>query len=166
MAEKIKVWHSGEWTCLLADDGNVKATVSLTKQEAAKLRDDLTDPEFDRAGRVHGDAGESERLYGLKAGHVLSEQDAKDLDNLLADHNEELGASGFSFEDGRLSALREIGGDELVAADEAARNAMADRLMARAMNQLKCQRLKQEIKKAREELAGVEASIEASQPKH
>lgn len=39
----------------------------------------------------HGDAGESERLYGLGVGHVLTEADVRDIQNLIADNNDEIG---------------------------------------------------------------------------
>src|SRR4051812_20662965 len=32
---------------------------------------------------AHGDAGEGERLWGLAAGHVLTEQDVKDIECLM-----------------------------------------------------------------------------------
>jgi len=39
----------------------------------------------------HGDGGEGERLYGLGVGHILTEDDVQDIQNLLADHNDEIG---------------------------------------------------------------------------
>lgn len=42
MREKIKSWWSedGKWFCILVDDGNAKATVSLTPEEAKGLARD------------------------------------------------------------------------------------------------------------------------------
>lgn len=68
---------------------------------------------------AYGDAGEGERLWGLTAGHVLTEQDVKDLECLMADHNDALGHEAEKWHQARIATLREIGGDALVAAAEA-----------------------------------------------
>lgn len=39
----------------------------------------------------NGDGGEGERLWGLSAGHVLTEQDVADIQNLISDYNDEIG---------------------------------------------------------------------------
>lgn len=44
-----------------------------------------------RAPICHGDGQESERLYGLCVGHVLTEADVRDIQNLIADNNDEIG---------------------------------------------------------------------------
>lgn len=44
-----------------------------------------------RAPICHGDGQESERLYGLGVGHVLTEADVRDIQNLIADNNDEVG---------------------------------------------------------------------------
>lgn len=68
---------------------------------------------------AHGDAGESERLYGLTVGHVLTEQDVKDIECLIADHNDQIGHEAEKWHQARIATLHEIGGDALVAAAEA-----------------------------------------------
>lgn len=68
---------------------------------------------------AHGDAGESQRLYGLAAGHVLTEQDVRDIECLLADHNDAIGHEADKWAEARKATLREIGGDALVTAAEA-----------------------------------------------
>lgn len=68
---------------------------------------------------AHGDAGEGERLYGLTAGHVLTDQDIKDFECLMADYNDSIGHEAEKWDQARKATLREIGGDALVAAAEA-----------------------------------------------
>lgn len=84
---------------------------------------------------AYGDAGEGERLYGLKAGHVLTEQDVKDLECLMADHNDAIGFEAEKWHQARIATLREIGGDALVAAaearDEQVINASVEKAMAK-----------------------------------
>lgn len=135
MVEKVKVWHDPTWTCLLADCGAAKATVSLTRLEAAALRQKLVPPEAAQSWDSHGDGGEGERLSFLSAGHVLTESEARDLTNLLDDWNDEIGNSANVYHDGRLAGIREVGGEELVAAvvalDEARRDELVNRAMAK-----------------------------------
>lgn len=134
--EKVKVWHDPEWTCLLVDDCASRATVSLTRLEAETLRQKLVPPEAVQPWDSHGDGGETERLHNLSAGHVLTEQDALDLQNLLADWNDEMGRSTNIWHDGRLAAYREIGGDEMVALVQEADNVERRRLAKRAIAML------------------------------
>lgn len=68
---------------------------------------------------AHGDAGEGERLYGLSVGHVLTEQDVKDIECLIADHNDSIGHEAEKWDEARKATLHEIGGKALVAAAEA-----------------------------------------------
>ena len=86
-----------------------------------------------------GDAGEGERLYGLTAGHVLTEADIRDIEVLIADHNEEIGNSADKFQEARVATLHEIGGPALVAAveanDQAIINAAVEKAMARFAEQ-------------------------------
>ena len=71
---------------------------------------------FDAAmNSYRGDGGEGERLYGLSVGHVLTEQDVRDIQNLLADHNDMCGALPEAHHEGERSAIRRIGGEELLA---------------------------------------------------
>lgn len=46
---------------------------------------------IERKPICHGDGQESERLYGLAVGHVLTEADVRDIQNLIADNNDEIG---------------------------------------------------------------------------
>lgn len=132
--EKYKVWRSaeGEWVCILVNDGVTTSTLSLTKTEAADLRRKLMEP-YQGLADAAGDAGEPERLYPLKAGHVLTEQDALDIQNMLADYNAEIEATANAFHDGRVDAFREVGGEELaiVAADRD--DAMVKSCVAKAL---------------------------------
>lgn len=82
---------------------------------------------------AHGDAGESERLYGLSVGHVLTDQDIKDIECLMADHNDQIGHEAEKWDEARKATLREIGGDALVAAIEAKDEAMISAAVERAM---------------------------------
>lgn len=82
---------------------------------------------------AHGDAGEGERLYGLAAGHVLTEQDIKDLECLLADHNEAIGHEAEKWHQARVATLRELGGDALVAASEEHDEKLCNEAVERAM---------------------------------
>lgn len=81
------------------------------------------------------DGGPFFRAYALKVGDVLTEQDVADIQKVLADFNEEIGKAADVFHDGRMSALQEIGGDELVAAveakDDATVKAAVDKALAR-----------------------------------
>lgn len=56
------------------------------------------------------------RAHALKVGDVLTEQDVSDIQKVLTDYNDEIGKAADVFHDGRMCALQEIGGDELVAA--------------------------------------------------
>lgn len=75
------------------------------------------------------------RAYALKVGHTLTEQDVSDIQKVLGDFNDEIGKAADAFHDGRMSALQEIGGDELVAAvtahDDAKCKAAVDKALAR-----------------------------------
>lgn len=82
---------------------------------------------------AYGDAGEGERLWGLTAGHVLTDQDVKDLECLMADHNDAIGYEAEKWDQARKATLREIGGDALVSAVEAKDEAMISASVERAM---------------------------------
>ena len=82
---------------------------------------------------AHGDAGEGERLYGLVAGHVLTEQDVKDIECLVADHNDAIGHEADKWGEARKATLREIGGNALVAAVEARDEQMISVAVEKAM---------------------------------
>jgi len=82
---------------------------------------------------AYGDAGEGERLWGLSAGHVLTDQDVKDLECLMADHNDAIGYEAEKWDQARKATLHEIGGDALVAAVEAKDEAMISAAVERVM---------------------------------
>jgi len=86
---------------------------------------------------AHGDAGEGERLYGLTAGYVLTEQDVKDIECLLADHNDAIGHEAEKWDQARKATLREIGGDALVAAAEAHDEKLINAVVEKAMTNLR-----------------------------
>lgn len=83
---------------------------------------------------AHGDAGEGERLWGLQAGHVLTDQDVADIEKLSADYNQEIEEGVEAFHKGRTDALFEIGGKDLVAAVEAKDAAFIERCTADAIS--------------------------------
>ncbi len=85
---------------------------------------------------VAGDAGEGERLSFMKAGHVMSEQDVIDLNNLLDDHNTALGEVE-EFHRGRIDAFFQIGGQALVDKMAAEDKAMFDEAFQRALALMK-----------------------------
>lgn len=58
--------------------------------------------------------------YEWQAGRVLSEADVADLQRVLADYNDEIGLATNAYHEARLQVLREIGGEALVTAAEAA----------------------------------------------
>jgi hypothetical protein len=82
---------------------------------------------------AHNDAGEGERLYGLGVGHVLTDADVRDIESLLADHNDAIGHEADKWHEARVATLREIGGDELVAAAEAKDEALCDAAVQKAL---------------------------------
>jgi hypothetical protein len=69
-----------------------------------------------------GDAQEYERIYGLPVGHVLTERDHEDIQNLLGELNDAEG-NVESYHRGRLDGAFAAGGqeavDKLVKSDEA-----------------------------------------------
>lgn len=73
------------------------------------------------------------RCYEWAAGRVLSDADVADLQRVLADYNAEIGHSSNAFHEARLHVLREIGGDELVRAAEAADQWQSAVALGRAM---------------------------------
>lgn len=81
----------------------------------------------------NGDGHEGERLYDLGVGHVLTAQDVKDIENLLADYNDEIGSSADAYNRAREQVLHEIGGEELVKAAGTADDWAANVSIIRAM---------------------------------
>ena len=80
------------------------------------------------------------RIYPLTVGHTLTTQDVADIQQVLADHNELLGAEVEAFHKGREDALREIGGDELVNAVQSKQAARCDEVVRKAMAQFYAKR--------------------------
>lgn len=72
-------------------------------------------------------------VYALGIGHVLTEQDVADIQKVLKDFDEEMGERVDEHHRIRTETLREIGGDELVAAAEAADDAMVRKAVAKAI---------------------------------
>lgn len=56
------------------------------------------------------------RVYAWAAGRVLTDADIADVQKVLADYNDEIGAGTNAYHEARLDVLREIGGDALVRA--------------------------------------------------
>ena len=73
------------------------------------------------------------RIYPLAVGHTLTTQDVADIQQVLFDHNELLGAETEAFHKGREDALREIGGEELVKAVQAQQAARFDEISRKAI---------------------------------
>ena len=81
-----------------------------------------------------GDGEGGMRLHGLPVGHVLTARDVQDIQDLLDDHNDMCGALPEAHHEGERSAIRRVGGEELLAkwdtlfereVDEAATKALA-----------------------------------------
>lgn len=81
-----------------------------------------------------GSADEHQHLYGLTAGHVLTERDVEHIQNLLADNNDQIGATTDALHNGRMQAFFEIGGQKLVDEKMAADEAMVDAAVQRALD--------------------------------
>lgn len=90
----------------------------------AKLNDDGGDDAYFRA-------------YMFKPGRELSISDAADIQTVLSEHNDLLGQISDAHHEGRMSALHEIGGQELVDAVEARQAKRIDELVAKAIARLK-----------------------------
>jgi len=73
------------------------------------------------------------RLYGLQAGHVLTDDDIRDVQTVLGEYNDEIDETTDAFYRIRMETIREIGGQELVEAIEAKDKALRDKLVAIAM---------------------------------
>ena len=82
---------------------------------------------------VDDDGGPFFRAYGLSVGHVLTEQDVADIQQVLADHNELIGEQADLYRRSRIDTLRELGGDALVDAGEAADDAMVKAACEKAL---------------------------------
>lgn len=94
----------------------------------------MTQSKFQQAmWEPHGDGGESERLYGLGVGHVLTAADVQDIQNLIADHNAMCGALPDAHHEGGRDVIRRIGGDELLAKWDTLFDAEVEHGAARAL---------------------------------
>lgn len=72
------------------------------------------------------------RAHTLKAGHTLTEQDAADIQEVLAEYNDMIVKEVNLFQEAREGVLREIGGDVLVQAAAKADEAMGKYHVKRA----------------------------------
>lgn len=61
----------------------------------------------------HGDGGESERLWGLSAGHVLTDKDVEDIKNLISDYNDEIGNTIELLDNAYQQALLDMAPDKV-----------------------------------------------------
>lgn len=102
-----------------------------------------------------GDGGEAERLDFLQVGHVLTEANVKDIDNMITDHNSELEATVDLYNDARIQVLREIGGEPLVQAAREADLTQANLSIATALLHYRQQRDEAKAKLAPTYLAEV-----------
>lgn len=66
-----------------------------------------------RAPICNGDGGESERLYGLSPGHVLTKQDVADIQNHISDYNDEIGNTVEIINAAYQSAVQDMAPDKL-----------------------------------------------------
>ncbi|MBX5131641.1 hypothetical protein HJB80_02900 [Rhizobium lentis] len=76
------------------------------------------------------------RCHFFKAGRVLSEQDASDVQALLREIDRLEDEATETFENGRKFGIREVGGEELVAAVEAKDEAYIQRTVRITMDRL------------------------------
>lgn len=90
------------------------------------------------------DDGPFFRIYALSIGHVLTQQDVDDIQQVLADYNEELGSNAELYHQGRVDAFREIGGDALVAVMEEKADAIVDAAVKKALTRFYEAQAKQE----------------------
>lgn len=135
---------------------------SLTRLETEDLRQRLVPPEGQQRREFGvGDNQGHERLYGLSAGHVLTDRDAQDLHDMLQELNDLIGDNANAHHMGRLAAFREIGGDMLVAAAEGADRAMSDAAVASAMKKFRESAAKYDAKRAAIE---GETAVDATPP--
>jgi hypothetical protein len=73
------------------------------------------------------------RVHEWKAGRVLTDADIADLQKVLADYNDEIASAVNAYHEARDDVLREIGGEELRQAAEAADNWQSAVSMERAL---------------------------------
>ena len=76
----------------------------------------MAETKYEKAmNNYRGDGEGGERLHGLSVGHVLTARDVQDIQDLLGDHNDMCAALPDAHHEGERSAIRRIGGDELLA---------------------------------------------------
>jgi hypothetical protein len=73
------------------------------------------------------------RVFAFEAGRTLSEADAKYIEAVLGDYNDELGERQNEWERVRAETLREVGGDELLNAVITKDSILSGELVARAL---------------------------------
>lgn len=80
---------------------------------------------------------EGERLWGLSAGHVLTERDVEDIKHIINDHNDQIEEAADSFHLGRIDAWRRLGGQKLVDEMLAKEAVQTDEMVERAMERFR-----------------------------
>ena len=110
-----------------------------------------TDPALRRTrgypeGKPKDDGGDDAyfRVYMFRPGQELSISDVADIQTVLHQHNETLGELTNAHHEGRMDAFREIGGQELVDAVEAAQAARIDAHVQKALARIRAASLTQE----------------------
>jgi hypothetical protein len=93
----------------------------------------------------HGDGHESERLWSLEVGHVLTRQDVEDIRNEIGNFNDELMRSADLLQAARAQVLRELGGEALVIAAQEADDATAKVIVERALAHFRAAKARAEI---------------------
>lgn len=68
----------------------------------------------DGGGEGMSDFEADERVDRFKPGHVLTDQDVKDIQTILDEHDKALVDAAGAFHQGQRDAIRRIGGDELL----------------------------------------------------
>lgn len=109
------------------------------------------------------DIGAYFRLYALAEGHVLTAQDVRDLEAVLAEYNDEIGRQAEKHHEWRLDIIREIGGEELVKAVEAMDQAVMNRAVEKAMAKFRAKVAELEIAKSNADSAGQTPSARSEQ---
>lgn len=125
-------YHTGQWGQDRRDEWRrlTGTTEATTKVLCDHVRSSL-------AIGAWGDAAEGERLWGLSAGHVLTERDVEDIKNIISAHNDEIGIQSENFHHGRLRAFSEIGGQALVDKMMAKDDAMVNEAVQHAMDKFR-----------------------------
>lgn len=90
-------------------------------------------------GKPAEDEGPYFRAYMFSAGRVLSEADVGDIQQVLREHNDLIGEQADIHHEARMGAFMEIGGQELVDAVLAKSSARIDRVVQKALAQIRAE---------------------------